>query len=308
MADDTGNNSEHTPRHRPRLSELNQRTLEDDLWDLDDAPAAPQTGPAPSTGSTPEGNEESGEPTTPTMPEIIPTAESAEGMGGSSLSASDMDDLHAALGDPQPPTEAETTSGIAPTPAARPNRPKSAMSPTEKASLGAFAVFVLGLGIWFAVQMAAGITTTRMGANRPDLPAKGQYITATSINSFWRKPIRTGPDRDVARLDISYIPVVEVGIKGEGSGAIRVLYTNETGGDFIGDGITKAFTNGRFIGNGSDVMSFPATSGFKELGEFNSYRAGTLTWWAHVYEGPNPNAPSDSFKLLFKAPISPNRR
>ncbi len=144
----------------------------------------------------------------------------------------------------------------------------------------------------------------------PDFPIKGSIAQVDKIKTYWRAPIREGPDADPTQRDVTLIPVIDITIDDtiSKSGVLRVIFYNETG-TITGDIITREFSNNRFEKNGSSTLSFSSTSGFSSFGEQEAYRANLgKPWSIKVFEGPHADAPSSSFLLLFSTPISTERK
>lgn len=177
----------------------------------------------------------------------------------------------------------------------------------EKVGLIALAVLFLGLGFWWLASLFSTISTTRLGDDQPDFPAEGEFVTITTAETYWRKPIRDGDRPDVARIETQFIPVLNINIDDSETGIIRVIFRNEQG-DFVGDSISQSFANGVFDSNANPATEFPATDGFASSGAFNGYRVGEDRWTVEVFEGPSTDAPGSEFNLLFTAPVSTNRQ
>lgn len=144
----------------------------------------------------------------------------------------------------------------------------------------------------------------------PLLPVEGSIVRVKDANTYWRVPIKEGANRDLTKLDVILIPCIDLTIaQGIASdGALRVMFLNEKG-EIIGDTITRAFHDDKFIDGQSATYSFCSTAGFTDFGEQEAYRARIgKPWTIKVYEGPSISAPSDSFKLLFTTPIAIDRR
>ena len=303
-------------RSRPTLSGLAKDTLEDDLWELDDdfptpaeALAAKETPlPADEVIDTPK--DDAGTPAEPDVEEI-PTAEpdsaNAETEDTAKESASDTEPTDTARG------ESDASDEFSPRPSAatQVSMPKlSTLLPQarqERIGLIAMAVVVLGIGIWWLTSLFSDVTTTRLGDDQPDLPAKGRFAEIDSAESFWRSPVTSGENRDRVRNDVVIVPVITLELDDATNGIIRVNF-RDSEGNFIGDTVNRPFANGVFTDSQSATVDFTATDGFKEISDYHSYRVGTGRWTAEVLEGPSEAAPGSEFKPLFTLPISPERR
>ncbi|MFM2171031.1 MAG: hypothetical protein RI957_1260 [Verrucomicrobiota bacterium] len=141
---------------------------------------------------------------------------------------------------------------------------------------------------------------------QPDLPSNGTWATVRAVNTFWRKPILEGANADTVRQDVTMIPVarISLGSCASSHGSIRVIFYNDKG-SIAGDTVTHRFENHCFSKSGALEQTFSATTGFTSFGDQEAYRARLVKpWTIRVYEGPDENAPSSAYRLLFSAPIS----
>lgn len=278
-------------RQRPRMSELAGSTTETDLWNLDeDLPSAKAKRPQP--------RELPGTPAPPAAAKASPPAD--EPVEEAAPEAPEVS---------SPPATVETPA-VGPAqpeaPAAEPEEAKPApagLGKHEKIGLIAIAVILAGIAVWAVAGLLRNVPTTRYGAGQPDLPAEGTYATVDDATTFWRKPVREGANPDQAHGEAEFIPVVSVTLDGGTSGVIRVIFRNESG-EYIGDNISRTFSDGRFDRSGSETIEFPATDGFRDSAGYNSYRVGTDRWTAEVIEGPSRGASGSEFKTLFTIPVS----
>jgi hypothetical protein len=144
----------------------------------------------------------------------------------------------------------------------------------------------------------------------PDFPVKGAIAQVKDAATYWRAPILEGSNADTIKRDIILLPVIDITLdeNQSGNGALRVIFYNEKGA-IAGDIITREFRKHRFEQNGSSTLSIASTAGFTDFGEVGAYRASLNDpWIIKVYEGPNVNAPSSSFVLLFSTAISTEKR
>jgi len=227
--------------------------------------------------------------------------------------------LEATVEEPSPEEKQEAPETSVPTseePPEKPEKPETKAAPTsgkketgkgEKLGLIAFGIVFLLLAIWWLVGLFSSISTTRLGDDQPDFPAKGAYVTIEAAETYWREPVRDGISPDVARRDVEFIPVLSVAINDSEAGVLRAIFRNEEG-DFVGDSISKKFANGVFDQHAQSTIEFPATDGFMNSGEFNGYRVGDDRWTVELFEGPSADASGSEFKLLFTTPISPSRQ
>lgn len=132
------------------------------------------------------------------------------------------------------------------------------------------------------------------------LPIEGKIFNVSAVETYWRKPIVEGENRDVVRRGVKLIPILKLNIKGT-SGAIRILF-RDSNGAFVGDSISHAIS-------GAETLSFNATDGFDDLGMHAAYRTGeSARWTIQVLEGLSVNAPITEFQTLFETKISADLR
>ncbi|MCW1887869.1 hypothetical protein OKA04_24235 [Luteolibacter flavescens] len=205
------------------------------------------------------------------------------------------------------PPRARAAASAAPTPRAS-LRPR--LNRAEVISIATFAVVAMIAAIWIITRFSTQFSFTRASDAHPDFPLKGQSVEVDAAETFWREPIRTGEDRDVARREVQMIPVVEVTLDpGKSSGgSLRVVFKNGQG-EPVGDAITRGFSGGRFDASGSPTFSFAATDGFIEQAHFQAYRAGKGDYWtAELLEAPPGQTSASAFKKLSSVPLLPSLR
>ncbi|WP_035615924.1 hypothetical protein [Haloferula sp. BvORR071] len=216
---------------------------------------------------------------------------------------------------------AETQAAPAEEAPRRENRPRSEPSapagtltlpkPKPKELIGLAAVaFLLLLGaIWVLSRFFTQLSFQSPHAKTPDFPLKGEHSAVVSADTFWRAPIRDGPDAEKVKREAAMIPVVEVALDPASSqGALRFEFRNQTG-EKIGDVITRGFQGGKFSANGNTKITVTATDGFPSDGDFNAYLTSeTAPWTIEVREGSSIDGGSSSFKPLAVLPIKRSRR
>jgi hypothetical protein len=229
----------------------------------------------------------------------------------------------AAPPEPAPPAEAAAPTE-APAPRTRENKPRAA-SATEAAPKGlqrprlnrrevvgiaSFALVILIAAVWMLSRFFSQLSFREDVHALPDFPIEGERIAVEDAATFWREPVRSGENRDVARREVVWIPVLEITLDPDESpaGALRVIFRNSQG-DPVGDPITRSFAAGRFEASGNATMNFPATDGFEKDGDFQAYRTGSGDpWVVELLEGPSADAAAGTFKKLSSIPILPLRR
>ncbi|MCH7225225.1 hypothetical protein [Haloferula sp. A504] len=308
MPDDSTPPPSQPRSSRPRLSELSRETTEDDLWDLDDEPAEAVEEPAvdeetPESPGSPTETIADEEPASEAPDESPATAEPApESSAEIAPTEISVPEASAAPADTESPKPSPKPKDPATPPATKLELPGR----RDLINLGIVAAVFLGLAIWWIAGLFSDIPTTRIGGDEPDLPIKGDYAEVEAATTYWREPVREGENRDVARPEVSYIPVVSVKLSG-GTGALRAVFRTHTG-DFVGDTITQAFENGKFVANRSDTIEFPATDGYETEGDMNGYRVGRDRWKIEIFESPGADASGSRFKSMFTIPVSPAQR
>lgn len=224
---------------------------------------------------------------------------------------------------PEPETVAESPAAAPDEPSEPAPRRNRAKEPAENAasllkspsrreviSLAAFAFFLLLTAIWVISRFFSQLHFESAALQSPEYPVQGQHATIARGDTYWRAPVREGPDRDVARREVVMIPVLELTLDTDHSslGALRIIFRNSQGTP-VGDSITRSFTRGRFDATGESRIAFPSTDGFIEEGSFNGYRTQTEDpWVVEVLEGPSVDAPANAFRKLAEIPILPQRR
>lgn len=174
----------------------------------------------------------------------------------------------------------------------------------------AFLLLLIGGGFWGAQIFRHHVQAETDPYSKPKFPAKGALALIESAETYWRPPVKEGPDADPTQREVILIPVIDVtlGSCAAPSGVIRVLFYNDKG-EIVGDTITRPYRDSRFTSTDSSTASFPSTTGFISFGEQEAYRAYLgKPWSIRVYEGPDETSPSSAFKLLFTTPISTKRK
>jgi hypothetical protein len=197
---------------------------------------------------------------------------------------------------------AENEFGAIPNPDAQPVslRPKLGLTPVEKIGLVVLIVILLGAAVSVLVYSLNRLPTESLSDHEIDYPVKGSHLSVNSATTYWRKPIREGPNRDTVRRDTELLPVLELDIAG-GPATIRVLFRNDERA-VVGDAVTRAVT-------GSGTLKIPATAGFEDYGMYAAYTTGQgEPWTIEVYEAKAGSAAGDDFKKLFELNISIDRR
>ncbi len=169
-----------------------------------------------------------------------------------------------------------------------------------------FLVCLIYAGVWAVQSFRREVQAQPNPYQQPELPSNGSWAKVTSIKTFWRAPVTDGPNADTVRQDITMIPVASIALGqcSSSRGAIRVIFYNDKG-IIAGDTVTHPFENHQFTKSGTSEQTFSATTGFSSFGDQEAYRAHLVKpWTVRVYEGPDENATSSEYRLLFTAPVS----
>lgn len=273
---------------------MSNNNSSEDFWDLDDDDLdleSPSQDPTPSS-------EESGEPD-PAPAEITPPEPAQE---------------PAAQPDPEPVAE------VAPSPEPAPEKRKEIkvkgkskpilpkMSAIEMISVLTVLLILGGVAAWGISNFYKYAPNGDLITFDDDFPIKGESVTISELETWWRKPIREGEktDRGV-RLAINLIPCARIKVEDTQDSLLWVTFRN---GDknLVGDPINLAISNGKFLGSGSDEIEIHATSGFMNPSEINAYTNGDIDPWSVVIvegnEGAEFSPDSEPFiKVMIEAKV-----
>jgi hypothetical protein len=234
----------------------------------------------------------------------------------------DLDEPRERLPHPAPAPAPQPEPAPAPQPAAAATPPVTSSGSTtapaiprprihrrDAINLAAFAFVLLLAAIWVLTRFFSLFEFKSQFVEMPDFPLKGQHASIGGADTFWREPVRSGEQRDFARREVAMIPVLELTLDPASSaGALLVIFRNGQG-EPVGDAIRRSFRDGRFDASGNATITFPATDGFVEEGNYHAYRTGKGDpWMAEVLEGPSVDAPAGDFRPLAPIPVSPLRR
>lgn len=132
-----------------------------------------------------------------------------------------------------------------------------------------------------------------------DFPVKGNSVTVSEIESWWRSPIREGEDADRGvRIAINLIPCARIKIEDTQNALLWVTFRNGNN-DLVGDPINLVISGGKFDGTGSDEIEIHSTSGFSNASEINAYTNEDIKPWSIVMvegsEGEEFSSESEPF-------------
>ena len=141
-----------------------------------------------------------------------------------------------------------------------------------------------------------------------DFPIKGEDVTIETVETWWRKPVRSGDEPDVGVvIDSNLIPCARIKLSEGGSTTLQVSFRD---GDqnLIGDTINLSVVNGKFFSNDSDdsddsdEIVVHSTSGFNNPSRIHAYANEDFAPWSLVIiESHDIDSDSDP---LVKARIS----
>lgn len=176
----------------------------------------------------------------------------------------------------------------------------SRLSKLERTSLLAIAaVLIIGSALTF-FHLTREINVSSEILKKVKLPVKGEILSVSSMETYWRAPITQGDNPDTTQRGVILIPVIKIQASGS-SGAIRIFF-RDSDGLLVGDSTTLAIS-------GDETLTISATDGFTDLGMHASYRTSEhARWIVQVFEGPSVNAPIEKFKNLFTTEISTDIR
>lgn len=181
----------------------------------------------------------------------------------------------------------------------RPLRERFVFTKIEKAGLAVLAAALVGTGIFLLTSSFGHIPTRSESAEQPNYPIKGKLIRVLNADTYWREPIRSGPNVETVRMETQLIPVLRLELDG-GPCAIRAFFRDDKG-EFVGDGVTSTASTG--------TLEIAATAGFDDLGAHAAYRTGeTRAWKIEIFEAQSVDSSRQDFKKILELPISNDRR
>ena len=171
----------------------------------------------------------------------------------------------------------------------------------EKISLLLVVACLLGILGW---GISAFINEAPQGdiiSFKEDYPAKGDFVTISTVKTGWRKPIRKGENADLGIvLEAELIPCAKITLNEGASTTLRVTFRNGDG-ELIGDTLNLSIEDGKFTRSGSSSIDVCATDGFESASEINAYTNGDIAPWAVII---TEGATGNEDQPLVKARIS----
>lgn len=187
----------------------------------------------------------------------------------------------------------------------------ASLSTLEKASLGLLTAGLLVFGIWTISNVVAVVPENEVNA-RPKFPVTGESAVLQNVETFWKKPVLEGPNRDEGvSSQIELIPAARITLaENSKAKALRFLFRDEAG-RLVGDAATLTIEGSQFVqtpGQGKvaagnrAVATVGATDGFLHQGEIISYLSNQeFTWYLIILE----SADEVEFKEFLTMAISP---
>ena len=134
-----------------------------------------------------------------------------------------------------------------------------------------------------------------------DSPVTGERLSIKNIETSW-----VGSDIEVkkgALPDKEYIPRATITIhKKSTTGKVRCFFLDGDG-KYVGDPITKTFTDGTF--EGSKTLEYVCTEGFETESAFDAYFSGyAKPWQLLILEGSEESNTLSQFDELARLKIS----
>ncbi|MGY8657666.1 MAG: hypothetical protein ACKVKH_03450 [Verrucomicrobiales bacterium] len=182
------------------------------------------------------------------------------------------------------------------------------VSTVEKISLIAVIACLVGAFAWGISFFYRDAPEGELVKFIEDFPIKGEDVTIETVETWWRKPVRSGDKTDVGVvIDSNLIPCARIKLSEGGSTTLQVSFRD---GDqnLIGDTINLSVVNGKFSRNDSDdsddsdEIVVHSTSGFNNPSRIHAYANEDFAPWSLVIiESHDIDSDSDP---LVKARIS----
>jgi hypothetical protein len=176
------------------------------------------------------------------------------------------------------------------------------VSTVEKISLIAVIACLVGAFAWGISFFYRDAPEGELVKFIEDFPIKGEDVTIETVETWWRKPVRSGDKTDVGVvIDSNLIPCARIKLSEGGSTTLQVSFRD---GDqnLIGDTINLSVVNGKFFSNDSDEIVVHSTSGFNNPSRIHAYANEDFAPWSLVIiESHDIDSDSDP---LVKARIS----
>jgi hypothetical protein len=167
------------------------------------------------------------------------------------------------------------------------------LSIIEKASLLILIACLAGAAIWGVSSYYKEAPQGQLITFDENFPVKGAKITAAEVETWWRRPIRSGAnvDRGVV-IEANLIPCARIKLQDSGSTTLQVTFRNGKR-DLIGDPITLTVEAGKFTSTNSDEITINSTSGFSSASDLNAYTNGDIDPWSIMIEESDDSSNGD---------------
>ena len=176
------------------------------------------------------------------------------------------------------------------------------VSTVEKISLIAVIACLVGAFAWGISFFYRDAPEGELVKFIEDFPIKGEDVTIETVETWWRKPVRSGDKTDVGVvIDSNLIPCARIKLSEGGSTTLQVSFRD---GDqnLIGDTINLSVVNGKFSSDDSDEIVVHSTSGFNNPSRIHAYANEDFAPWSlTIIESHDIDSDSDP---LVKARIS----
>jgi|TARA_B110000438_G_scaffold295071_1_gene337500 hypothetical protein len=176
------------------------------------------------------------------------------------------------------------------------------VSTVEKISLIAVIACLVGAFAWGISFFYRDAPEGELVKFIEDFPIKGEDVTIETVETWWRKPVRSGDEPDVGVvIDSNLIPCARIKLSEGGSTTLQVSFRD---GDqnLIGDTHNLSVVNGKFSSDDSDEIVVRSTSGFNNPSRIHAYANEDFAPWSLVIiESHDIDSDSDP---LVKARIS----
>jgi hypothetical protein len=175
-------------------------------------------------------------------------------------------------------------------------RVQNKLGTIEKVSLAVLCLILLIAAFLGIAHFFEQIPTRPLYPAAEKFPKSGQFLDITSLDTYWRKPIEAGENRDAVKLGTVLIPVLNIGLKPNQDCGILVLFRDEQG-KIIGDQITRSVTK-------DTELKIAASAGMFDLGMFQAYLLNDeLAWSVEILEANSSDAAMDEFVKVFETKI-----
>lgn len=176
------------------------------------------------------------------------------------------------------------------------------VSTFEKVSLALTIALLIGVFAWGISIFYRDAPEGELVTFDEDFPIQGENATIESVDTWWRKPVRSGDNPDLGVvIDINLIPCARIKISGEGSTTLQISFRDGEE-NLIGDTINLVVNGGKFERSGSDEVVVNSTSGFTNPSRLNAYANEDVAPWS-LSITESGSAGSDSGPIV-KARIS----